>query len=164
MINVSRDITGTDLLTLEDAKAWMRVDGTADDALITSLITQSRDLIEEYCSRSLANATISIIASARLSMKLPYAPVDAITSVKDKETGEDITYEWDGLVLSMTQSVYNTFEVIYTAVVTALPTGLMLGWKEVVLWLYENRGDTSSIGNMLNQNANLQIYRNKIWI
>ena len=164
MINVNRNITGADLLTLEVAKLFMRVDGTTDDELITSLITQARELIETYLDRTINASTVTVIASARQEMVLPFAPVSSITTVKDQATDEEIGYTWDGLTLTFDQGIYDTFEVVYDTIDNSLPDGLMLAWKEVVLWLYENRTDTAGIQNMLTYNANLQVYRNKIWI
>ncbi len=164
MINVNREITGTDLLTLETAKLFMRVDGTTDDTLITSLISQARELIEVYLDRTINSSTVTVTASARQEMVLPYAPVSSITTVKDKETDEAIGYTWDGLTLVLNYGIYDTFEVVYDTIDDMLPDGLMLGWMEVVLWLYENRTDTAGIQNMLIYNANLQVFRNKIWI
>lgn len=40
-------------VTLVEAKAHCRVDSTADDALITNLITTARELVEDYIDRAL---------------------------------------------------------------------------------------------------------------
>lgn len=44
-------------VVLADAKTFMRVDGTADDSLITSQIAAARQLVEEYLRRSLITQT-----------------------------------------------------------------------------------------------------------
>lgn len=164
MINVNKEITGSDVLTLDQAKSFMRVDGSTDDELITQLITQARELIEQYLDRTINDATITLTASARQELVLPYPPVSSITSVQNESDDSDITYNWDGLTLTFDHGVYDTFVVIYETADSSLPNGLILAWMEVVLWLYENRSDTAGIQSMLAYNANLQVYRNKIWI
>ena len=161
MIEVNRTVTGTEELTLEDAKAFLRVDFDDDDTLITDLISQSRDLIEQYTNRSLVDSEIKLTASKRQSIILPFGLVSTVVSVKDTETQEDLEFKWDGLYLSYVSD--NTTLIDYTTVANNTQ-GLMLGWKEIVSYLYENRGDTSSIALILYYNTNLMPYRRKIWI
>jgi len=49
-------------LTLDEAKAHLRVEVDADDDLITALISASRSAAESYCNRSFASAEFAIIA------------------------------------------------------------------------------------------------------
>ena len=171
MIKVERSITGTDELTLTIAKLWMKVDDTADDTLITSLITQAKDIIEQYVNFTLTPATITLTATARKQLYLPFGPVQTITSVKNYD-GDAVEYTYEGLYIDFDTQVYSVTSpenayvqttTIYTTGTTSIPSGLMLGWKEVVLYLYENRGDVD-IQNLLSNNQNLQQYRTKIWI
>jgi len=171
MIKVEKTVTGTDELTLTNAKLWMKVDDTADDTLITSLITEAKQLIEQYINFTLTPATITLTATARTQLCLPYGPVQSITSVKDMDgddveyTYEDLCIEFDTQVYSVTNpsNVYVQTVTIYEAGTTSIPSGLMLAWKEVVLYLYENRGDLN-INSILSSNKNLQVYRNNVWI
>lgn len=175
MINVtSRSRTGSIDLTLSEAKAFMRVDGTADDTLITTLIEQARDLIEAFCSITITAANITVRASARKQFFIPYGPVNSITSVKDTD-GNDLTYTWNKLYLLYGSTSYDPTtpestdtlvdsDVVYAAGYTTTPPGLKLGWMEVVAYLYENRGDNTTINQMLWQNANIMAYRTKVWV
>lgn len=45
--------TAAEPVTLTEAKAHCRVDSTADDTLLTNLITAARELVEDYIDRSL---------------------------------------------------------------------------------------------------------------
>jgi Phage gp6-like head-tail connector protein len=53
---------GTEPVSLIEAKAWCLIDFTDDDTLITSLITQSRMAIEDYCALSIVPKTIFLTA------------------------------------------------------------------------------------------------------
>ncbi len=172
MIKVEKTVTGTNELTLEVAKLWMKVDGTADDSLITSLIDEAKDIIEQYINYTITPTTITVTASSRVELCLPYPPVVTITTVKD-EDGNDVDYTYNGFCIQFDTATYSvtggangyvTTVTIYDAGVANIPAGLMLAWKEVVLYLYENRSDSVDIQMLLNQNANLQIFRKKIWI
>ncbi|RLA66080.1 MAG: hypothetical protein DRQ78_04695 [Epsilonproteobacteria bacterium] len=172
MIKVERTVIGTNQLTLEVAKLWMKVDGDAEDVLITSLIDEAKDIMESYINYTITPSTITVTASPRVELCLPYGPVQSITSVKDVD-GEDLSYVYEGFCITFDQQVYSVTKptsvyaqsvTIYEAGTTSIPTGLMLAWKEVVLYLYENRSDSGNIQMLLSQNANLQIFRKKIWI
>lgn len=173
MLQVNRTRTGAIPITLDQAKLFLRVDGTADDTLITALIEQSLDLIEEYLNTSIIEATVIVLASIRLTLELPYGPVISITTVQDQD-GEDIDYTWNGFYISFASTSWSptspeswpytesvtTFEAGYAT----LPKGLELAWMEAIAWLYENRGDNTGFVSMLSQNANLMPYRRKVWI
>lgn len=160
---LSKTITGTEQLTLDDAKAWLRVDDNTDDSLITSLISESRELIENYLDISLVETTISLLVSARYELDPPFLPVVSITSVVDEDS-EDLEYTWNGFILSTTSLV--NYTVTYVAgYTTNLPVGLYLGWKQVLAVMYENRGDdlSTKFPSLIMQNENLIPYRNSVW-
>ncbi|MCK5602297.1 head-tail connector protein [Candidatus Pacearchaeota archaeon] len=48
------------IVSLEDMKAYLKVDSSADDALITSMIITSQQLIERYIRRELLNKTFTM--------------------------------------------------------------------------------------------------------
>ncbi len=159
MIDINRTVTGTEELTLEQVKSFIRVDGTTDDALITSLITQSRELIEEYLDRSMIESDVIATMSYRYSFTPPFAPIDTITSIIDVD-GDAIEYEYDGLTVKL--STAKTFKVIYNTLKDN-KEGLILAWLQTIAYLYENRGDLFEITYILNGNTNLKPYRNKMW-
>lgn len=61
-IKYSKVIDGPDaeIMTLSEGKLHLKVDGTDDDALITLLIQASREMVEEFCNRSLITQTREI--------------------------------------------------------------------------------------------------------
>ena len=173
MLQLNKTVTGTEPITLDEAKAWMRVDGATDDILITSLITQVRELVEEYLNISIVETTIKLTASERKELVLPYGPVIVISSCVDTDA-DPVSYDWNGFYMTFDQGTYSVTGgsslyvqtlTTYDTGLTDVPGGLKLGMLEVLLWLYENRGDSSGFQMMLYQNQNLQPYRNNnVWI
>ena len=173
MLNIKKTVTGTEPISLEDAKLWLRVDGDSDDDLITSLITQTRELVEQYLNISIVDTTLEVEASPRIELVLPFGPVQSITSVTDQDSN-DVTYTWNGFYISFESPVYSvtggntgyvTTVTTYDAGLGTIPAGLNLGLLEMLAWLYENRGDSSGFMMALYQNQNLQPYRsNNVWI
>ena len=172
MLKVSKQITGNEPITLEQAKAFLRVDGNGDDVLITSLISQVRELAETYLNMSIIETTVSLLASPRQELILPFGPVQTVTSVKDVDD-EDVSYHWNGFYIKFDQGTVSVtggnamYVETITTYTTGLPTisaGLELGLLEAMSWLYENRGDSSGFQMMLYRNQNLQVYRQTVWI
>lgn len=69
-------------ITLTEAKAHLRVDGTTEDTLITSLITAARRRCEAFTRRKFVTQTV-VLRRSRLgpAIMLPVAPVQSITSI-----------------------------------------------------------------------------------
>ena len=161
MLKVQKTARSVSPLTLAVVKQWLKVDGNSDDSLITTLIEQSRDLIEAYLGRSLIEYDITLTATARREVELPYGPVDSITSVKDND-GNDVDYKYYGFTVTLDSPVDTVINYRTTG---DLPKGLELGWLEAIAYLYEFRGDDKQAFKMaLYQNQNLQPYRMRVWV
>lgn len=88
-------------VTLSEAKAQARIDGSADDTLITSLITGARQWAEQYTNRALITQTWQFwldacpetdegIFGSSAFINLPRPPlisVSNVTSYDDSDTG-----------------------------------------------------------------------------
>lgn len=76
----------TEPVTLAEAKAHLRVEHTADDAYITTLIEAVRTCIEGITHRALVTQTLELTLDAFPScsgvVRLPRNPVSAVTSVQ----------------------------------------------------------------------------------
>lgn len=71
----------TEPITLQQAKNWLRLDHTDDDARITSLITTARQRAEKYLRRDILPKTREVFWTVLTEdVNLPYT-VDMITSV-----------------------------------------------------------------------------------
>lgn len=73
-------------MTLAEAKSHLRVDGTDDDALITSLIKQAREYCEDYQGKKYITQTLELVLDAFPAEDYiefrACSPVQSITSVK----------------------------------------------------------------------------------
>lgn len=88
-MNTTRTITGSEPITLAEAKLFLKVDFTTDDTLITSLITAARAQAEEFSNRAFVAQTIEYydtIPAGELGysnvINLPYPNHTAITEIK----------------------------------------------------------------------------------
>jgi uncharacterized phiE125 gp8 family phage protein len=81
----------SELISLTDAKAYIRVETDADDALISSLITLAREYAEGITNQSLAQKTLEYSLKAFPDedfIPLPKPPVVSITSIKYIDSSE----------------------------------------------------------------------------
>lgn len=75
----------TEPMTLTEAKQYLRVDGTTDDALITSLVKQAREWCEDYQGKKYITQTLELVLDS-----FPYgdiefkacSPVQSVASIK----------------------------------------------------------------------------------
>ena len=84
-------------VSLADAKAWLRVDTDAEDALVTSLVVTARGAVEAFTGRVLVSQTWRLtfdawpdvacrpcfgVARAATAVSIPLTPVAGITAVR----------------------------------------------------------------------------------
>lgn len=88
--------TGSELITVDLAKSYLRVDVTTDDTLIGEMISQARLWCENYISRDIVAKTRSYYLSRTDGViDIPFAPVASIESVTVEGTSS--TFEIKGL-------------------------------------------------------------------
>ena len=76
-------MAATDLTTLPNVKAWLQVNGTSDDALLTRLITATSDYITQWLNRQLLSGPVTDVRNGDggRRMFLSEYPVTAVSSV-----------------------------------------------------------------------------------
>lgn len=134
--------TGSEPLTLEDAKTFLQELSSDRDDEITTLITVARKRLEKYTGLSLVDKDITLLATINAKIRLPYPSVDAITTFK----------RWNGTEFE-TNTNYENFgdwiyplftcdkvEIVYTTTATD-EEDVLHDMKRVLVWLYENKGD-----------------------
>jgi hypothetical protein len=154
-IEITEAATPTEPVTLTEAKAWLRVDYTDDDTLITPMIKSARQSIEHFTNRALVPKDVSLniettddsFVETVYKVKLPYTKgsVVSVLVLKDWDDNTltvDEDYEVKGSEL---HSLNGWYAVTYTVTPT-VPQAL----KEAVLMevaeRYNNRGETNSEG------------------
>lgn len=160
VVTVSTVDTGTnsatDVLSTADAKAWMKVETSDDDSLISSLVSSIIDLTEQSYSFQLIEKTVTAEwESFGQRVDMPLFPVQSVSSVKTinnqgTETtltvGDDFYLAGDTIVFNSVDSYESPFQrirlkVVYVAGFTTIPNGILTGLKKCVLSSYEDRQD-----------------------
>ncbi len=167
-------------ITLTEAKAWLKVDGTDEDTLITSLITSARIACENYAGLSFITQT-RVVKLDRFcgDLVLPYGPVDPdeieVTYVDEDDT--DQTFDPANYYIDVQSGVAklrvndsgwpNTNRTLNNVVVT-YQTGqataselVKLAIKKRLAFDYEKRGDTDDYsGGWMELLDNIKVYWN----
>lgn len=74
--------TGSEIVTSTDLKLYARIDTSADDAIISRMITQARIWCENYISRDIVAKNRSYYLDETEGIfSIPFGPVDSITSI-----------------------------------------------------------------------------------
>ena len=97
----------TEPVTSTEAKSHLRVDTTADDTLIGTLITAARQHVEAHLRRALITQTWELVTDAFPVgdvLRLPLPPLVSVTSIKyTDEDGAESTFS-SGLYVVDTDS------------------------------------------------------------
>jgi uncharacterized phiE125 gp8 family phage protein len=143
----------TEPVTLAQVKSHCKVDGSDDDTLLTSLITQVRRRVENYCAISVVTKTNILTANICGEDWLPYGPIVTIDDVQYREgTNTDGTPDYEELVdddfssygedhkvFKSTQT--GVHKITYTTGYTTVPDDLKLAILNEVAYRYTFRGD-----------------------
>lgn len=169
-------------VSLEDMKVFLKVDGSDEDALITSLISVARQLCETYAGLSFITQT-RVVKMDRFNCKdviLPYGPVQSITSlayVDEDDAPQTITsgYTLDtqsGLSKlrvnddwPVTNNILNNVVITYVAGQATASALVQHAIKMEVATLYENRQNeiTGNITHMISYNSAMLLDTIKVY-
>lgn len=139
-------------VTLAEAKLYLRVDGSAEDALVSDLIVAARMDAEQWMCRSLVTQSwkLSISGDQDTQVKLPMGPVQAVLQVVTRAsngTTRTIAAEQYGLQGDMLRlhmlAAEETLEISYSAGyghAGLVPRPIKLGLLAHIAALYDNRG------------------------
>ena len=138
---VTTDIV-TELVTVDDAKLWLKILFSEDDAIIASLIKAARLYLENLTNCALGAKTMEIIADLDYaeSYYLP-SPLTAISTFT----------RWDGSAFVATTGYYlfrnslaidesGRYKITFTCGYTVLPADFKTDILKLVAWNYQNRG------------------------
>lgn len=140
---------GADLFTVAEFKLYAKIDDfTTDDPLIGLMIGAAQRMCENHVGMNFrAREVTAIINNLNGGTYLPYGPVGAITSVHDIDGNEIASGNYRITGSQFKQVLLPTIDylkVVYTGGYVTCPVDLVNAVKEQTLYLYENRGDSST--------------------
>jgi hypothetical protein len=134
--------TGSEIVSTADVKLFARIDTTADDAIISRMITQARIWCENYISRDIVakNRTYYLDESNGL-FDLPFGPVSSISSITSDGTAIDYSVlGLDNESIELDGGYADKIKVTY--VTTGLSDSLLQSAiMQLVSTYYDNRAD-----------------------
>ena len=150
-------------VTLTEAKAFLRVDSSADDTLIGDLIAAARDLVETSLNRRLVSQswqlTLDAFPGAGIAIRVPYPPFVSVTTLKYRAADGTLTtwgasnyvadiqstpgrvYPATGISWPEVWDLPNAVELVFAcgAAVADVPGSIKTGIKMIVADVYERR-------------------------
>lgn len=140
-------------ISLTEAKAFLRINGTADDSLLQRLIVAARDAAESYLQRSLITQSWQLAYDdyAPSRILLPRGPVQSITSVKMvAQDGSTTTVPGTAYRLNAGREILNLDSPLISHIVeisyvtgfggpSAVPSAIRQGLYAHVAEMYEKR-------------------------
>ena len=138
---VTTDIV-TELVTVDEAKLWLKITFSEDDSIIASLIKAARLYLENLTNFALGQKTMEIIVDLDYteSYYLP-APLTSILTFT----------RWDGSAFVGNNGYYlfrnslaindsGRYKITFTCGYTVLPADFKTDILKLVAWNYQNRG------------------------
>jgi hypothetical protein len=152
-MQIVRDITNLSdptgqVITLTEAKNYLKVDYNEDDDLINSLILSAQKRLEQYAGIAFNERTLQTIAYVDNFIELPYAPISTILSVEVFIANEWVmlTQGSDYYVVGSTYTkIYfisyfsSEFRFTYMCGFECLPDNIKIANLKMISDLYEYR-------------------------
>jgi len=151
-------VTGSEIVTTQDVKDFVRIDTSADDTIIDRMIVAARTWCENYIGKDIvAKNRTFYLQEVDNRFTLPFAPLASISSVTSKDVA--ISYDTYGLLDTIIEiGSLPADEVKVTYVTTGLNGDII---KEAILHLvstmYDNRADfvEGNVNEVPNSTKNL---------
>lgn len=137
------EVSYAEPVTLAEAKLYIRVSHTSEDAEIAEMIRTARMIIERATGLSLITKQAIVWFSNKGAwFQLPYGPVTSSVTLYDDTTGTLLS---DKIVTGsqhpiVTFPTIDNMRAVYNVGYTTIPTALKTAILDQVNHLYENRG------------------------
>lgn len=135
-------VTGSEIVTTQNVKDFVRIDTSADDTIIDQMITTAREWCENYIGKDIvAKNRTFYLQEVDQRFTLPFAPVSSISSVTSEGTAVDYdTYGLDDTVIEI--ATLPAKEVKVTYVTSGLSNDIIKhSILHLVSTLYDYRAD-----------------------
>ena len=133
---------GNEIVTLAEAKAFIRIDTTDDDTIITTIIEQARLVCENYISADIVSKNRTYyLESANDRIEGQFSPITSITTVTvEGSAASHTSYGANNEILSLDKLAAKDIVVTYitSGINNALVKQAIL---QLVSTLYDNRSD-----------------------
>ena len=140
-MQIIRTVSGSEPVTLAEAKEYNRVLFSVDDSTIEMLITQARETLEQATNLSLVEQTIELTLNAyKDKFRLPYGPIVSVTTVTVNTDNVTADYISDNGLIKFNGK--GTLKAEYEAGGVEFQ-GLKIAMLEMIAFLYTNRGTAS---------------------
>ena len=151
-------VTGSEIVTTQNVKDFVRIDTSADDTIIDRMIVAARTWCENYIGKDIvAKNRTFYLQEVDDRFTLPFAPVASISSVTSEGTAVSYdTYGLDDTIIEI--GTLPADEVKVTYITTGLTDDII---KEAILHLvstmYDNRADfvEGNVNEVPNSTKNL---------
>ena len=141
---------GSEPVTLDEVKAYCKIDFDDEDDLITAFITAARQQLEKFTGISFINKRLTAILQNDCGgIEIPYGPVilPLDTTLITDAAGNEVEICVRGNEFPYIETLINWVQIIYDAgYEDNLPTILKTAIKAQVFFLYENRGEKIGFG------------------
>ena len=137
------DGTVTEPVTLVEAKSWLKIEVTDEDALLTAIIKTARQLCESYTGIGfIPHGIVAVLNNSCGNIYLPYAPVTSGVVLKDIDGAVIGSPSIRGLQNKwINQPISDYIKAEYTAGYATLPEHFETALFTAIAFLYEHRGD-----------------------
>ena len=165
---INRTKTDGNLLSLDEAKRWLKIDTSDEDELISTLIKSAEQQAEDYLSRSISRTTISVVfrgIDIEYPQRLPLLPLRGVLMAYGDGFGNALSFEdnvGDGTIMFDDDvSGYNEVMIGYECGSNdADKDGMKVLLLQLVAMMYERRGDDIDLSLI----PGLQRYSLKLWV
>ena len=161
-------VTGTNKISLAEAKNYLRVTNTMDDTLISSMIVNAHNMARTYLSKDiLATSYEYFIPYVSQEFLLPFAPIDTTVTITVEVEGEATTFTtfgYDNPYIRLNDGSGRDIKVSYST--TGLGDEVKQGLLACVAYLYKaaGRGDIMEMKNVMSDYKSLLAPYRRLYI
>jgi hypothetical protein len=137
------EVSYAEPVTLAEAKLYIRVSHTSEDAQVSQLISSARKIIEDAAGISVITKQVKVWFSNKGgAYQLPYGPITSDITLYDDYTGTILTDKRiiGGNYPRITFPQIENMRAEYTVGYTHVPAALKFAILDQVNHMYENRG------------------------